>query len=68
MSTCEYNPETKSPACDPPLPGDCKNEATTVLGAKGHWHVCNLCASLPEFRKFRSRMPVGGSRRDAVEV
>jgi hypothetical protein len=52
---CEYNPVTRGPSCIPPLPGDCKNDATLMIGAKGEWHICASCAALPEFKKYRVR-------------
>lgn len=61
MSECEYNPVTHGPACLPPLPGDCKNEADLMVGAKGEWHICATCAALPEFKKFRVRRPLKAS-------
>lgn len=61
---CEYNPVLKQPSWEPPLPTDCRNDATLSVGANGQWHVCDACAALPEFAKYRRRKPL---KRDKVK-
>ena len=55
MERCEWNPVLKQAAFDPPLPTDCPNEATVSVGERKNWHLCESCAALPEFRRFRRR-------------
>lgn len=55
MTRCEWNPAHHIPAWWPGLHGDCLNDATVTLGAKGDWHLCASCAALPEFRRFKVR-------------
>lgn len=52
------NPCEWDPARDAPALGDgtgCPNEATISVGAAGEWHLCERCASLPRFGRFRVR-------------
>lgn len=28
------------------------------LGAQGQWHLCERCAALPEFDRYRTRKPL----------
>lgn len=55
MDECEWNPE-KSRAKYYGEP--CPNEATTIVGADGRWRLCDFCAALPAFKRFRSRIPI----------
>lgn len=66
MSRCEYDPEKKAPATailnsngfggvDLEWLSGCENEATISLGSDGKWHLCDSCAALPEFKKYRKR-------------
>lgn len=55
---CEYNPKFQRPSTDPPSEGDCPNRSAICLGHEGKWHVCESCAALPEFNKYRKRRPV----------
>lgn len=63
MARCEFNPTTGRPATDPPSEGDCRNEATVSLGAKGKWHVCESCAKHPVLMKLRRKRPLGAKER-----
>lgn len=65
MSYCEWNPEEDKPAeCHLTNPEEshigCKNEATIAVGANGQWHLCESCAKLPRFKRFRVRIPLKG--------
>jgi hypothetical protein len=65
MSTqglCEWDPVMGGPAWDladgsARLNG-CTRKATVSVGANGEWHLCNRCAGLPCFRRFRVRRPI----------
>lgn len=59
MSPCEWNPNKNAPAA-----GDdgCRNDATVCVGADGQWHLCDECAELPRFARYRVRTPL--NRRD----
>lgn len=48
---CEYDPEAGHPA---EIGHGCRNEATVSLG-RGKWHLCEPCAALPAFKRFRKR-------------
>ena len=50
-NSCEYNPAARRAS-------HCTEHhavATTIVGANGKWRLCDSCAALPEFRRFRSR-------------
>lgn len=66
--TCEYNPSAKRAAYSGDDPGSCQHIARVCVGAKGAWHLCNKCAALPEFKRFRARSPLvrGQSCREPV--
>jgi hypothetical protein len=34
----------------------CSSEAVLCVGSREVWHLCESCASLPRFKKFRKRM------------
>jgi hypothetical protein len=55
MSECEWNPEQHRPAFDDDPP---HGEATQVVGVDGKWHLCDGCAALPEFARYRRRSPL----------
>ncbi len=55
LGPCEWNPFTNLPATSP---HGCPNEATVALGAKGEWHLCEQCAALPRFARYRVRKPL----------
>ena len=54
---CEWNPTLQKPAVTGNEPTDCKNEARVSIGAKAsdNWHLCESCAALPAFKKYRHR-------------
>lgn len=55
MAECEYNPRQGRAKYE----GEpCHNEATVSVGADGKWHLCESCAALPDFKRFRSRRPI----------
>jgi len=60
---CEWDPDTGEAAV---VGGGCKNPATVVLGAVGEWHLCESCAALPVFKRFKVRRNRGvrDARRD----
>ena len=52
MSDCEWNPTEKRAAFnDDPAHG----EAVWSVGVDGKWHLCESCAALPEFARYRNR-------------
>lgn len=55
---CDYNPLRKEAGYGGKVEGDCPNEATVSLGVKPNWHLCESCASLPAFKRFRRRAPL----------
>lgn len=60
---CEWNPERGTPATmertdgtrSPWVRHGCPQEATVSLGRGGNWHLCETCATLPAFRRYRVR-------------
>jgi len=59
MSRCEWDPANDRHAL---ILGDkyegCANQATTCVGADGQWHLCDDCAALSRFKRFRTRKPL----------
>lgn len=49
---CEWNPEKNEAA---KTSDGCQNEATWRVGSNGEWLLCEKCAALPEFERFRVR-------------
>lgn len=74
MSLCEWDPEKNAPAVEQrsiAISGGmstysdgwerisgCQREATLSVGANGEWHLCEKCAALPAFKRYRNRAPV----------
>lgn len=53
---CEWNPIFHTPAADDTADSNCPNYATLSVGASGQWHLCDSCAALPAFKRFRRRV------------
>lgn len=56
--TCEWNPVEKRGAYTGNDSGACKRVARICVGASGTWHLCETCAALPEFKRFKAREPL----------
>lgn len=56
ISRCWWDPEHNQGA--EPLGSGCQNEATVELGSRGEWSLCETCAALPRFKRFRTRYPL----------
>lgn len=56
MADCEWNPVADREAFvgDPP-----HGQATVMVGTDGKYHLCESCARLPRFARFRVRRPLG---------
>jgi hypothetical protein len=52
---CEWDPDRDSAAEES---DGCRNEATLSVGADGNWHLCESCAALPAFDRYRKRVPL----------
>jgi len=58
---CEWNPAADAPA-------HCGEHHTrtvqsaVIVGSNGQWRLCESCAALPRFKRFKSRQPVRGKR------
>lgn len=48
---CEYNPEAKRAAYGFEVHGP----AEWIVGHDGKWRLCDSCARLPEFKRYRTR-------------
>jgi hypothetical protein len=55
---CEWNPERDQPAKGYPIKDGCQNKAVLSVGQDGMWHLCESCAALPHFSRFRRRVPL----------
>lgn len=65
---CDWNPQKRDAATEPAAPGDCPNEATVIVGANGYWQLCESCAALPDFSRFKFRVRMAAaSDRDRSE-
>lgn len=51
---CEWNPD-EGRAC---YEDEAHARAEVIVGANGRWRLCTSCAKLPEFRRFRVRLPI----------
>ena len=55
---CEFDPVRGEAAFD----GDSHNAtvpAVWIVGGNGQWRLCDSCAALPRFAKFRKRQRIG---------
>lgn len=52
--TCEWNPtENRLSYCS-----EHHEKATWVIGAKGQYRLCDVCANLPRFKRYRIRRKI----------
>jgi hypothetical protein len=52
---CDWDPQNDQPAVSDG--SGCQNQATTsVGGGMDNWHLCDPCAALPRFKKYRRRV------------
>ena len=58
---CEWNPTLSCAASEPERFTDCQNDAVISLGQTGAWHLCESCAALPRFARYRKRSRINGS-------
>ena len=42
----------------------CRNRADVIVGARAQWRLCESCAALPRFRRYRIRTPIVGAPRE----
>ena len=55
MELCDWNPVAHDFALTTREDGDCENAA--VIGLRnGEIHLCEQCAALPEFAKYKKRI------------
>jgi hypothetical protein len=53
--SCEWSPEHGRAAfCADVYHAD----AALIVGSRGEWRLCEVCARLPEFKRYRVRRPV----------
>lgn len=56
MNPCEWDPRIQKVGDVVEMPEqECPNEATISVGG---FHVCESCAALPVFKRFRKRVPL----------
>lgn len=51
---CEYNPLKKRSAYE----DEVHAQAALIVGADGRWRLCESCAKLPEFKRYRNRKKI----------
>lgn len=60
---CEWNPEAGRGSYE----GEgCPNPAAVSVGHQGSWHLCDSCAALPRFKRYKVRRRLDGSRRASM--
>jgi hypothetical protein len=60
VSDCEWNPSADRPVY---AHEERHGPATVnVRGFEGGIHLCDACAALPRFKRFRARRPLTGGR------
>lgn len=53
MSQCEWDPDLKKPAR---AESGCKRSAVFGVGTgRNNFHLCESCAALPRFKRFKKR-------------
>lgn len=64
---CEWDPARNQPAEATMRRGKfasyrgCDEVATLSVGTgAGNWHLCESCAALPRFKRYRRRVPLKG--------
>jgi 5-methylcytosine-specific restriction endonuclease McrA len=73
MRLCDWNPDENKPAMphrsgvfssgrysgawQPDVNG-CPNPAALVVGSRGEWYLCESCAGLPRFGRFKVKVPI----------
>ena len=60
---CEWSPRDGRAA----YADEVHAKADVIVGADGQWRLCESCAALPHFKRFRTRRPIattgnGGER------
>jgi hypothetical protein len=53
ITRCGYLPEVGECADNPG--GGCQNTASVALGSRDEYKLCEECAALPRFKRFRHR-------------
>ena len=54
---CEWDPDHDGPALI--IVSRFHGDALWSVGACGQWHLCDACAQLPRFRRYRVRRLLG---------
>lgn len=54
---CEWDPDKGKAAF---VGEGCMKPATTVVGRGKNWHLCDSCAALPRFARYKVRVPLRG--------
>ena len=56
VELCEWDPEHSKPGyTGQGVHIGCQNPATWSIGKYPNWHLCDSCAALPEFKRYRKR-------------
>ena len=57
---CEWNPDANREAM---TDDEWHADAALSVGRNPNWHLCEGCAALPRFNKFKRRIPLKGAAR-----
>lgn len=57
--TCEYSPRDQRAAYE----DEYHAHAEWIIGRQGLWRLCDSCANLPEFKKFKVRIRIENLKR-----
>jgi hypothetical protein len=55
VDDCEYDPDLRQAKVSDKYH---RVPATVIVGADGQWRLCDACAALPVFRRFKNRQPI----------
>ena len=53
ITRCGYNPATREQSEHPG--GGCQNTATILIHGRNEYRLCDECAALPRFKRFKNR-------------
>jgi hypothetical protein len=62
---CEWSPGDNRPAWTIDRHHR-ETPATIIVGADGQWRLCDACAALPRFRRYRTRKKIDREHFEAI--
>lgn len=55
---CEHMTETMASNGMRTEERGCGKIAVVRVGSNGQWHLCETCAALPEYKRYKNRAPI----------